>query len=393
LLSGTQVEIRLIQHDENISDDVFTEQTNIADENIFESKIYFSMGWMNPFKFWIPFVPLIRTTEDFISLDGLGIMSMMQDPTDTNQIILSAIGDWKAQMANATIDWTTLYFGFPLTLSFADGVDSMLKEDSYRRTQTMLSGSFTRSIGSERNHVSLLGGIHFSAYANNPFDDSSAYTWPYEGSKFSAVLGASWYNLYRYAWQLFGTGTRVDAYYRSPFDFSETRLDARFTFAMEKVFPLRLQLYGAYDTSGMNMSGVGRYYGSYFADLASVEYSSPSGLNAEWISGGEIEMKLFGFEIQGNLSHLYFNRMYSTLAYRGVVYDSQDFAKAEGNTLNQDLLLAQSLILRLEMDCTLPIGMAVLPFSPSVWGAWKISNMNDGETIDFYFNVGFDVSL
>jgi hypothetical protein len=390
-LSGTHTKIKLVASGENLSSNFTTENVITAKEN-YDRKNYVALSYMNPFKFWFP-LPLIRTTESFFSFDGLGIMSMMMDPTGINSVTLSAIGDWKAKMANAAIDWSTLYFGFPLTLSFADGVDSMMRGNSYRQTQASISGTFTRSIGNERNHISLIGGVTFSVFAENPFDNSSAYFWSYENPQFSISLGTAWSNLYRYAWQLFGTGTSVSVYYRTPFSFAETRLDGTISIALEKVFPIRFQFYGAYDTGGMNIYGNSRHYVSYFPNVTSVEYPSPNGLDVEWIAGGEAEIKVFGFEIQNNFSHLYFNRVYSSLAYRGVVYDGAQVPAAEGTPMYQNLLLAQSLILRLGLDVTLPVGMAAFKFHPNIWGAWKISNINDGKTNDFYFNVGIELAL
>ncbi len=392
-LSGTKTEIRLIPNDENIPIISPAEDAhNITAEII--DKPYFGLGYMNPLKLWLPMQPLIRTTESFISFDGLGIMSVMMDPTETNTIILSAIGDWKAKMANVVIDWNNNYFGFPLALSFADGVDVMYGSNSYRRTQASLSGSFARSVGSERNYISAMAGINFSIHANNPFNNSSAYTWTYGEPEFSGTLGVSWSNLYRYVWQLFGTGANITLYYRTPFDFSQTRLDGTISIALEKVFPLYFQFYGAWDTMGMNIHGSSRNYASYFSNMASIEYPSPNGLNVQWLGGAQVEFTLFKFEIQKNLSHIYFNRWYGVLSYRGVVYDGKGLPAAEGNLLSQDILLAQSLILRLGLDSTIPIGaVSSLALSPNIWGAWKISNMNDGKTNDFYFNIGLGLNL
>jgi hypothetical protein len=398
MLSGTKTEISLVLNDEHLSDNVTAENAarenmNRVTSNIPVSKTYFAFRYMNPFQFWLP-MPLIRTTESFISFDGLGIMSVMMDPTDTNTIILSAIGDWKAKMANITVDWNNNYFGFPLTLSFSDGVDLMYGSDSYRQTQASLSGTFSRSLGNERNHLTITSGINFSISADNPFDGSSAYSWSYDETQFSGTLGLGWSNLYRYIWQLFGTGMDINMFYRTPFDFSQKRIDGIIDIAFEKVFPLRFQFYGAYDTNGMNLQGNSRSYGSYFPNVSSVEYLSPRGLNAEWIGGGQVEVSLFNVEIQKNLSHLYFNRIYSTLSYRGVAYNGNKLQYAEGNSLYQDVLLAQSLVLRLGFESSIiPVKSNPIKLIPSIWGAWKISNMNDGKINDFYFNVGFEYTL
>lgn len=392
-LSGTKTEIYLVQNETETLPGFSPEEHSNITNNTYESKNYFGLAYMNPLDFWLP-MPLIRPTESFFSIDGLGIMSLMMDPTDTNMLTLTALGDWKFKMANAAIDWSTYYFGFPLDVSFSDGVNIIDNDRVYRQTQASISGAFTKSIGNEQNYLSAVGGIFFSLNALNPLNNSSAYTWSYDNPEFSAVLGLGWSTLNRYAWQTFGTGTNINLYYRTPFNISDTRLDAVMSIALEQFFPLRFQFYGTYDTQGMNIHGNSKHYDSYFGDTASIEYPSPRGLDVDWLGGVQTDFKLFNFEIQKNLSHIYFNRIYSTLSYRAVVYDSYGAANAEGTHLSDNILLAQSLILRLELESTIiPVKSAPIILIPNMWGAWKISNMNDGKTNDFHFNVGFDFSF
>ena len=388
---GTASEIRLIPDSTSAGSGSRGTEPGIIKNTQPESKPYFGLTYLNPLDLWFP-IPLIRTTQSFISLDGLGLMSIMMDPTDSNIILLSAAGDWKAKMADIGIEWRNLSMGFPLTFNFEDGVNQMYG-DSYRITRATLEGTYSWGLGNERSYFSILGAVSFSMYAANPFNNSSAYTWSYYDPVFSGIIGLGLSGLYRYGWELFGTGASIYVYGRNPFTSIQPRFDGTGSIAMEKIFPLRFRFYGAWDESGMNLYGNSRYYNSVFQEQASIEYPSPAGLRTEWIAGAEAEVKLFGLEVQRNLSHIYFNRIFGTLAYRGVVYDGQGIPGAEGTPLYNDILLAQSLILRLGFEFTIaPVKPAPFKITPSIWGAWKISNMNDGKANDFYINYGLNLN-
>ncbi|MDR2900714.1 MAG: hypothetical protein LBV20_04265 [Treponema sp.] len=390
-LSGEKAEIQLALNEQN----TFAAETTATAASIPESKPYTRFGYMNPFYLWLP-APLLRTDESSrLSFDGLGIATAMSDATGTNMVTLQAIGDWKAKMANLLLMWNNTYFGFPIDITFSDAVGNMYGSNSYRMTQASMTGTFAQYINN-RTVFGVMGGVEFVNTANNPFDNSSAYTWAYKDPVFSGSLGILWSNYYQYVWQRIGTGISASALYRTPFDFSETRLDALISIGLGKIFPLGFDFYGAWDTNGMNIRGESTSYIAHFANLASQEYNASNGLKADWIAGGQVMLELFDIEIQNNISHLYFDRFYSQLAYRGVVYDSNGMRGAEGNALFDDVLLAQSLLLRLGFDISIPFSMmsAATVFSPNIWGAWKISNLNDGNTTnDFAINFGLSLSF
>jgi hypothetical protein len=144
----------------------------------------------------------------------------------------------------------------------------------------------------------------------------------------------------------------------------------------------------------MNIHGVSRLFGaSIFGGSASWEYPHPNGLQLNWIAGGEASLGLFSFEIQRNLSHLYFNRVFGVLSLRNVLYDSQGHPHAEGLTIG-DLRLAQSLVFRVGLLSTI-IPLKYVPFflEPNIWGAWRFSNTITGNDRHFSFGAGFNLRL
>jgi hypothetical protein len=139
----------------------------------------------------------------------------------------------------------------------------------------------------------------------------------------------------------------------------------------------------------MNMHGQSRTYGApLFALAAAEEYPSPEGLALHWLTGGEAALGLFSFEVQNNISHIYTNRMYGTLALRSALYDAQGHPDAEGVVLMDDLRLVQSLIFRLGIVYALiPVKALPLFIEPNIWAAWKLSNAALGESWRFGVRV------
>jgi hypothetical protein len=159
--------------------------------------------------------------------------------------------------------------------------------------------------------------------------------------------------------------------------------------------PLRFRFFGVWDKNLMTLSGnSSAFTAASFADFAPAEYDSAANVGMEWLAGGEAEVKLFSLEIQKSpsnwflFSHLYFNRFFGTLAYRGAFYDDDGAPSAAGNPLGDTYRLTQSLILRLGLtfsSTTLPV--LPLTLSLNVLGGWKISNLNDGKNNDYWIGL------
>jgi hypothetical protein len=357
-----------------------------------KSRRYSSLAYLNPLKFWLP-IPLLRSTRNGPSLDGGGIFSFMGDPIGANQIFLTAAMDARALMAYIDLRWTNRSLGFPLLAAFTDDIDKTQSRD-FRRTEAAVSASFSGGLGHEGRQISFKPGFTFTLFADDPGDGSNVYTWPYGDPYYTLSLGAGFSTLRRFDWELFGRGVSLEGYGRFQVREPAVRFDGLLRTAFEP-FPLRSTLYWAWDEGGMNIHGKSRLYGSVpFSAVAAEEYPGSGFSQLRWLGGGEAEVKLFSYHIQKNLSHLYFNRIYGTLAYRGALYDDGGIRAPQGNPLGGDYRLTQSLVLRFgSVISTILITVMPIRIQPYLWGAWKISNMNDGKMNDFIFGFNFSIEM
>jgi hypothetical protein len=375
----------------------------------FTRKNYHSITYLNPFKFWLPF-PLIRTNEaaledegaslaDFFSFDGAGIFSYMADPAQINRIAMTAAFDARSLTGAFDIQWINSYFGLPLTFTFRDDVNRSgnTRRIPVRYTDIGLSTLMSHGLGSELVHFSLLPGFSIHLAAPDSGNGLSAYAWEYNEPHYIFSLGLGLSSLTRFPWEVFGSGFDLTVYGRHPIPNEEPpafRFEGILQAAFEPVLPLRFRLYGIWDENEMNLAGSSTLYAGSAADgLTPVEYSTAA-YALKWLAGGEAEVKLFSLEIQRNLSHIYFNRTFSTLAYRGGFYDCAGREDAAaGELLRDNYRLTQSLILRLGLTFSFVV-VPALPaqFTFSAAGMLKISNMFDDDpandyAIGLYFNA------
>jgi hypothetical protein len=297
-------------------------------------------------------------------------------------------------MAAGNLQWINLSLGFPLNISVSDDIDKT-QAIPYRKTEGTVSGTLKFSLGNERRQLELSPGLGFSLMALDREDGSSAYTWEYGEPYYNAVLGLGVSNLRRFNWELFGQGAALTVYSRVLLNLPGIpRFEGLLQTAFEPYLPLKLSFYGAWDENGMDLYGNSKYYNTLaFSSVASVEYPSKDLSTLCWLGGGEAELRLFSLDFQKSLSHFYFNRFFGTLAYRGVLYDDQGVPTVEGTFLGDGRRLSQSLILRLGVTVsTILVTALPLKISAWVWGAWKISNINDGKNNDFIIGPGFSLT-
>ena len=395
-ISGNEVNISFVKIDGSAYG--LAPDRNI-EEQIPVSAPYFGIKYLNPFKFWLP-LTLTRISIDDddklkISLDGIGLISVLMDPTDRNLFIVMAYADIAYGMARFdSFIWQCTVPGFVLTTEFSDIVWAEDVINPYRDTRLALSGSFTRYPG--RWAYGLTVGMGYFRIAESPEPDSafsgSAYGWRDNSiSAITLLAGISFSNMRRRQHEIFGTGLSASFRGISLAEEFFPRIEGIFQASAEKRFPLNLTLYGAYDENGMNLHGNSLFGQPLFNNAASKEYKNTKGFGLTWLAGGEISTGLFSVEIQNNISHAYFNRFYGTLTLRNVLYDSGGDVDTEGLEINS-LRLAQSLILNLKIvTAFLPLKSAPVFIEPHIWGAWKFSNTITGQGLPLMAGFGFNL--
>jgi len=354
------------------------------------SKPYFSLPYMNPLRYWIP-VPLIGIDNaDNLSFSA-GFLTAVADPAERHSIIALLYADISYRMLNIdTFTWGTTIPGFPMEFSLSDEVLDDTDNNLYRSTRMMLSAGFG-SVPTRWGYSFILGTGYFR-YAYSDGQDS-AYAWSQTGNLFYYTASASLSNRLRSSHELFGTGISQSIRGASIFEAFQPRIEGLLQLSAETLVPLKLALYGAYDTKYMDLQGVSRVYSKpLFGSFASEEYPHPRGLQLSWLAGAEASMGLFSFEIQRNISHLYFPRIYTVLSVRNALYDGQNHPYAEGIKLQGNLLLAQSLVLRMGFQTTfIPLKLSPFAFEPNVWFAWRFSNDITGQSQRQRFAFGMGI--
>ncbi|AEJ18392.1 hypothetical protein Spica_0224 [Gracilinema caldarium DSM 7334] len=362
---------------------------------------YNPVRYLNPLKFWLP-VPLINNVDNHIRIDGMGIITFFMDPTDTNIIFINAGGDLVGKLGYFDIAWTSLNLGFPVVSSFSDkieGIDSDKGYLMYRATRASIESPLTISLGDGIFNLHLIPSIAMLLAAYNPENESSAYQWTYEHPLWTYGISLGISNLYRKPWQLFGNGLGLDLYVRATNEPNSGRLDTTLRECKETIFAwfgLRGSLYAAWDKQGLSLDGKNPSFENIpFADVAATEYASQAPGNLPWVTGGELEVKLFSFETQSNISHLYLNRLFATAAYRWVLYETvaESNLQTAGYELSNNIYGHHSMLLKIgTVVSATPITMAPLRYSPYFWAAVKLSNLQDQEPNND-FQLGFALSL
>jgi hypothetical protein len=379
-LSGNQYDIQLVRLD-NLYNTTET-QTVVIDNTEWAVRRYNSLRYMNPFQFWYP-MPLFRESENSFlntSFDGGGIISYIADPADRNFMFIEAYADIPYRMALIKLTWRNTTLGFPLTVNFSDEVIESINS-TYRETTGRLSGSFSWSKGQWFYGFSLGGGYsRFALYTSG----KNAYEWEESSNAFFVSSGLSLSNR-PLSLQL--TGISIVPGF-------QPRFDGVFTARANTRFPMHLTFFGAYDQRGMDLHGISKSYsGSLAVQYTLREYARLAGLELDWLAGAEAGIGLFSFQIQRNLSHLYFNHFSGILTVRNQLFDGEDNPYVKGLAVN-DLHLIQSLMLRLSLKMSFfPVVKHPASFEPYVLGAFKFSNAITGEGPLWYYRVGFNLSL
>ncbi|MCL2294622.1 MAG: hypothetical protein FWC36_07140 [Spirochaetes bacterium] len=343
-----------------------------------DSRRYFALRYMNPFQFWLP-LPLFREHNNNLRLDGVGILSMISDPTDRNFVTIIAYADTYYQMARIDLlSWENTSLGLPLAVSFFDRVAGHA-DNPYRETGGTLGSTFFWSAGQWIHGFSLGGGFLRSADYE---DGKGAYEWEEREKDFFLFTGLRLSNR-RLMMQLNAISLANNF---------EPRIDGLFRANTNTRFPLHLTLFGAYDGRGMDLHGRSNIYGDpLITDFVLKEYAHPAGLDLLWLGGAELGLEIFSFEIQRNLSHLYVNRLSGIVSIRNQIYDSGGLLGAEGIEVN-DFHLIQSLAFRIGLKTSfLPVVRFPVSIEPHILCAWKFSNAITGQGPLWHISAGLSV--
>lgn len=353
------------------------------------SKPYNMFAYVNPFHFWIAF-PLINLgVYSGFSIDGISGLSLMMDPTDTNLITASVSLNIRDLIGEFSLRWQTLGFGFPLTFELSDDLNKNLqvpRRRTFAGVQAAVRGVFRF-------------GATVSFVAETPFDGSNVYTWDYGEPVYTLTAGLDLNAVRKMRWHLFGNGLGLHTTFRYALPQGIPSGEARLRASAE--FPgIRTSLYYAWsggadlDLYGRALNHAEEYIGgSLFSDIAAQEYSTKAINRLSWLAGGECEVKLFNLHIQKHIDHEYFNNVYSTFAYRNVLYNAdQTDHGPDDPALGQALAqyrLAQALVLRLGLTVSV-ILQTSQPWRASFvpWLAWRIS-----DPAQWTRNLAFGISL
>jgi hypothetical protein len=389
-LRGTRAELRLIPWDSAGGPTGEPLDAPSGPQGSPSGAPYLPFKYLNPLNLWLP-IPLVRLDSEAplgLRLEGGGIYSVMIDPPETNTIFLQAAMNARFSMVDFDITWTNGNLGVPVELQLTDGVttDTVF----YRSFRLNIQTTLNRSLGSQGLRGFLGAGFGYARfYAQETGDTNSAYTWDFHSDsyKFMGLLGLS--SLTTMPWETFGRGYTAQAVgWILPVNGRlggpriYPRVDTLFRAAFEPTLPLRLSLYGAWDSypEGMDLQGESSQHPSpVFQKVAAVEYQNNDVTGLNWIAGGEAEFRLFSLNIQRSFSHIYFNRFLGTLAYRAALYDAAGFFAPEGNRLWGDLRLTQSLVLRLGAGVSSAV-LTSAPFKVTAYlqAALKISTFGRG---------------
>jgi hypothetical protein len=393
------------------------------------AKLYNPVKYFNPFNLWVPF-PLVSPLVNSIlwdgtnalsaggnfrnlRLDGAGFFSFISDPMDQNLILLSLAYDFRHNIVPVNVMWMNFSFMFPIIANFTDIVD-VSYDDMFipmRKTSVQIQGRYRIPLGNERLSLTVLGLFskvwYFFDFYGGDDGENSAYNWPLWEEDLHVTGGLHFSNLILKSWERFGNGfleqfhvrEQLPAYYRIPRFENLLKLSVESPRTLSKLpvirdFALQGTVYGVYDKSGVNHAGRSPFYSAPIFNAAAVsEYDSAPYLYPYlWVLGGEFKLSPVSVEIQKNLSHLYFNRVYAEAGYRWA-YMGQERPPYQNTARKGDSRLLHSLTFSVNSQVYIvPVTVLPLKITFSLTGVLKLSALNRDD-YGAPFDLGWGVSL
>ncbi|MDR0551690.1 MAG: VWA domain-containing protein [Spirochaetaceae bacterium] len=359
--------------------------------------------FFNPLNLWVPLPYIPNINSPTPEVRGLGGFFYISDPFDSNLIFLQAYYDWEYCFVPLDIQWINFSFGFPIYFYYKDDVSKVKKEGQkeWRIINARIYLNFKFPIGVGRFDLRFEPGLasyHYipspEPYTGSVVPGGTAYNWErITPGSFYIMAGLILTNLSAHLWETFGSGVSAGAYmYTQIFnDSAHPVFEGILKAAVEplpliRLFGIKQTLYGTYSEDLMYIHGSTVLTGTYFSDVSVSEYSYdiiPKTLR--YIAGGESEVKLISLEGQKSISHIYFNRVSLTAAYRWAWWGTQPDDMVPGFTYPQFL---HSVIFRMRWQfSTYPVSVLNLRLLPDFYFILKLSSLdgsvNDGDVYKF----------
>jgi hypothetical protein len=296
----------------------------------------------------------------------------------------------------------------PITLTFADvfATDDWLP---MRKTRLGIQASYRLPLWNERWSLTFMGSFGALWYSfdtdGGETGGGAPYGWPVRDESYSVLGGFNFSNLSLASWERFGNGFSEQFYTRKTLSGENPlpRFENVFTASLEsprflqsvpvvRNFAFKASLYGLYDRDGVNSLGRSLDYSSAaFDGIAPHEYSVRRYVYSyQWLTGGQFDWSPVSFEIQKNLLHLYFNRIFAALGYRWLYTESGGQAV---NSADGQPLFLQSLLFRLGAAVSIvPVTVLPLKLTFDLLAALKLS-APDPASPDGSWYLGWGISV
>ncbi len=266
---------------------------------------------LNPFSTWLP-VPVFGTSGISGGIEGMGIYTYMQDPTET-LVLQSTLGyNWKRSFFPVSLNLTFSGLLPDINLFFKDRLTSISNVD-YRFTGGGVSVNMTGGGGWYNLPWNISLGFDFEEVA--PAVSLLPYEWGFSNRTLVWSLNGSIGKFYRGGsyWKLWGNilSMRVSEDVFS----GHWRTEAQWSSSPYRL-PLKWKFFGGWSDAGLfHPDGSMEVFGSSWLEFA--EYSGLN-LSLSYYVAGEADVLLFNWEMQNQagMFPLYFRRFFSLVGYR-----------------------------------------------------------------------------
>jgi hypothetical protein len=277
---------------------------------------YRPLAYMNPFRFWVPYVDPNAIGRSFRPFAFL----YTGDPISANTVFLTAGYDSTYPMADLGLEWIS--YGLPVVLDFslADGLRYGASGPPERLTSAAASASLALPLFPGPRAIRLgLGGEVFARAAGS---SGSPYGWPYGEPSAVASAYAAWKGRTVGQWMSSGRGLDLIGYYDFALDGATSKVEADLVASIDRP-ALRLDLWAAWsDLPILRLDSTSAVFSS---DRRPSYYEyADSGRGAAALSvQGTASWRLADQPIRSEILGLYLNRLLLDSGYRGACFGGE----------------------------------------------------------------------